>query len=542
MKLFTQRSGLPTPYSNYREQPTLTHSRRRFLRTSLTAAATAAIEPRLLAAESPLPITLGAPDSQPMPLNYAGFSYEKIELADPKFFSASDHNLVAIFRALTPQGVLRIGGNSSEYCWWNSSTKQTPPPAPKYAHSSSNWMPHSYTAIHPEAVNNLTGFLNAANWTVIYGLNFGTATPQANAEEAAYVAGALGARLAYFQIGNEPDYYGQSNNALRPHTWNFDAYFAEWLTFARAIVKRVPHARFGGPDVGSSAEWVVRFAQEAPKHLPGHIVAATSHYYAEGPPDNPNVNIAHLLRPDPRVRRDMNLIMAAARAAHLPYRMTEGNSCYRGGKPGMSNAFASALWAADYMLELASFGCAGVNLHGGSTNAIRHSLGGHLPGLKVSPNAAAQAAQGSFYTPIAGDRKTGFTARPDFYGMKLANLLAGGRMRPVQLSVSADQATAYAADFPKNETCPPHTRLILINKDASQPLSISLRTNAQATLWSLSAPSLHSITNVTLAGATLGEHPFHPKQVQHLTSAGGQLTVTLLPASAAAVFFNQTLS
>lgn len=537
MKLFTQKSGSLTPHPNFCEQPTLTHSRRRFLRTSLTAAATAALAPQLLASESPLPITLGPPAAQPVPLNYAGFSYEKIELADPEFFSASNQNLVAIFRTLTPQGVLRIGGNSSEYCWWNSRPSQTPPPAPQYAHSSSNWMPHSYTAIHPEAVNNLAGFLHASNWTVLYGLNFGTATPEANAEEAAYAAHTLGSRLAYFQIGNEPDYYGQPNNALRPPAWNFDAYFAQWLTFARAILKRVPHARFGGPDVGSSAEWVVRFAQEAPKHLPGHIVAATSHYYAEGPPDNPSANIAHLLRPDPHVRQNMALIMAAARAAHLPYRMTEGNSCYRGGKPGMSNAFAAALWAADYMLTLASFGCAGVNLHGGSTNAIRHSLGGHLPGLKVSPSAAAQAAQGSFYTPIAGSRQTGFTARPDFYGMKLANLLAGGRMRPVTLSVSGDRATAYAADFPGNKT-----RLILIHKDASRPLSISLRTHAHATLWSLSAPSLHAISHVTLAGTTLGEHPFHPKQVQHLAPSLGNLSITLPPASAAAVFLNQSVS
>ena len=46
----------------------------------------------------------------------------------------------------------------------------------------------------------------------------------------------------------------------------------------------------------------------------------------------------------------------------------------------MSNAFCSALWAADYMLKLASYGCVGVNLHGGGSKQIRDSLGGHLPG------------------------------------------------------------------------------------------------------------------------------------------------------------------
>lgn len=509
-------------------------TRRHFLRSSLAAAAGVALAPSIFAESNEFPITLGAPAPQPIPLNYAGLSYEKVEMADPEFFSASDRNLVAIFRALSTQGVLRIGGNSSDYCWWKSHSDQAAPPPPRTAHSSANWMPHSYTAIAPKAVDNLAGFLDAAGWTVIYGLNLGTSTPEAAAEEAACVARTLGSRLAYFQIGNEPDYYGQSNNGLRPANWDFDSYFAQWLTFARAILKRVPNAQFGGPDAGSSVEWVIRFSEDAPQHLPGHIAACTSHYYAEGPPDDPRVTVARLLRPDPRVRRDMTRIMAAARAAHLPYRMTEGNSCYRGGKPGMSNAFCSALWAADYMLILAGYGCAGVNLHGGSTNAIRHSLGNHLPGLKVSPQAAAEAAQGSFYTPIAGSRQSGFTARPDFYGMKLATVLCGGHMRPVQLPVSGARATAYAAGFRDG-----HTRLVVINKDAQQPITLALRTRGHATRWNLDAASLTALTGVTLAGATLGEHPFHPKDVQHLAGSGGVLRVTLPPASAAAVFCNE---
>jgi hypothetical protein len=45
--------------------------------------------------------------------------------------------------------------------------------------------------------------------------------------------------------------------------------------------------------------------------------------------------------------------------------MTEGNSCYHGGQPGVSDAFASAPWAADYSLRVAQAGYGGVNLHGG---------------------------------------------------------------------------------------------------------------------------------------------------------------------------------
>jgi hypothetical protein len=45
--------------------------------------------------------------------------------------------------------------------------------------------------------------------------------------------------------------------------------------------------------------------------------------------------------------------------------MSECNSWDHGGKKGVSNAFASALWALDYMYKLADDGCAGVNFHGG---------------------------------------------------------------------------------------------------------------------------------------------------------------------------------
>ena len=175
----------------------------------------------------------------------------------------------------------------------------------------------------------------------------------------------------YFQIGNEPEYYKDANNGLRAADWNFDKYLAQWSAMARAVLERAPDARLGGPDVGSNAQWVERFAQEAPKLFPGRIVAATGHYYAEGPPDNPRVTVARLLAGDPRVDRDLKQIVAATDSAGIHYRMTEGNSCYRGGKPGMSNAFCSALWAADYMLKLAEYGSVGVNLHGGGSNRLR---------------------------------------------------------------------------------------------------------------------------------------------------------------------------
>ncbi|MGA2247089.1 MAG: glycosyl hydrolase family 79 C-terminal domain-containing protein [Verrucomicrobiota bacterium] len=513
-------------------------NRRRFLTTAALATGALAAFPAG-AQESVMEVGLsfGPAAARVVPRDYLGFSYETAQLADPAFFDADNRELVSLFQALTSEGVLRLGGNSSEFCWWKTGAADQPPDLPESARRADNWMPHSFTAIEPLAVDRLARFLKATGWKAIYGLNLGTGSPGRDADEAAYVARRLGPRLLYFQIGNEPEFYRDANNRLRPPDWNFDQYLAQWVTFAKAVIARVPGARFGGPDVGSNAQWVSRFAQEVPQQLPGRIVACTGHYYVMGPPDNPRSTVERLLATNHNLDREVPRIVSVADAGHLAYRMTEGNSCYRGGKPGVSNAFCSALWAADYLLQLASLGCSGVNLHGGSANAIRSSLGGHLPGEQLAPDAAAVAAEGSFYTPIAGSREHGFAARPVFYGMRLAGILAGGRMRPVTFDQAPANAAAWTAEMPGGAT-----RLVLLNKDSRQALRLSIPSAHNAKLWRLEAPGLTATSGVTLAGVQikLGT-AWQPLREDHLASANRQVKLELPPASGAALFFNGSL-
>jgi hypothetical protein len=204
----------------------------------------------------------------------------------------------------------------------------------------------------------------------------------------------------------------------------------------------------------------------------------------------------------------------------------------------MSNAFCSALWAADYLLKLASYGCAGVNLHGGGSKQIRASLGGHLPGEQLDPGAVEVAKEGSFYTPIAGSRESGFKARPVFYGMKLANVLAGGRMRPVSLGADQPTVTAYAADMEGAGT-----RVVIINKDASTDLRVRLESKHGAKIWRLEAPSLTATSGVTLAGAPLdAANPWKPIREERVTSEAGFLTFNVGAASALALFSDNRLA
>jgi hypothetical protein len=470
-----------------------------------------------------------------MPLSYTGLSYELAQLTDPKFFSASHRDLVAYFRLLSPHGVLRVGGNTSEFCWFRGEASTPEPklhvPAGKL---EANWMPHRQFVITPEAIDELAGFLEATGWRLIYGLNFGNSTPERAAVEAAYLAGRVGERLEFFQIGNEPDFYHDANNGTRPPGWHFEDYLQEWTGFAEAIVARVPGARFGGPDVGASSSWVTRLGAEAPARVSERLVAMTGHYYAEGPPNDPRVTVGRLLTGNARIAAEMQQVETVARAHGRVYRMTEGNSCYRGGKPGMSDAFAAALWAGDYMLELASLGCAGVNLHGGGSGYLTAGLGDHTPGMEGTKTP--QAVRSGFYSPIQSEPSRAVKAMPVFYGMLLANQLAGDRFLHVQGKLEGVNATAYAAQGERGY------KVAVFNKDAGKAVDLSVRAAGRvrsATAWRLQAPALEATEGVTLAGAEILEHgAWSPKAVETVAVKDGVARIHIPAGSAALVFLS----
>ena len=471
-----------------------------------------------------------------IPLDYNGFSVETAQLSDPTFYHPGNTSLAALHRRLSQNAVLRIGGNSSEFCWWKTSPDAQPPQIKILGQGrADNFMPQRFTPITPEAVDNLRGFLDACGWSCIYGLNFGTGSPERDAEEAAYVAKALGPKLLYFQIGNEPDFYKDINNLLRPAGWDFPDYLNEWSAIADAVSRRVPDAKFGGPDVGSSADWVVRFAQEVPKRMGARLVGLSGHYYAEGPPNSPDAKIANLLRTDPRIAERMNAIIPAARAAGLAFRMTEGNSCYRGGKPGMSNALASALWGGDYMLDMAARGCKGFNFHGGPGKQIANSLGDNLPGARNAADLEI-ARLGTFYSPFAGSRSLGFDARPIFYGMMLVEQFAGTTLVANAFDAMGTNATAYSAKTREG------LRIALFNKDAARDIEVLIDLAGSkargAKAWRLTGPALNATKGIMLAGAQVahGSAAWRAHSVETVPARHASLAVRLPRASAVLLF------
>lgn len=434
-----------------------------------------------------------------IPDDFIGLSYEVQQLAKPEFFSTRNTGLIAAFRRISTHGVLRLGGNTSEFATWKATANAPDPPRPQMREVAGE--PRAqYYAVTPESVRNLKGFLEATGWKCIYGIGMGTNTPERAAEEAAFVAPTLGARLEYFQIGNEVDLFG---SYLRdPKTWNPNTYLDEWLGMARAIAARVPAAKFGMPDIAARMEWLTEIADRwATIENPPHVVALTHHYYFGGPATNPSVNIPNLLSPATvvKVQHMADIATTDARKMGVPVRMTEGNTCYRGGKPGVSDVFAAALWAADYSLELASNHYAGINLHGGTGNSVANSVGGSLPGdaMLTSQGEAAQqiaAHPHPFYTPI-GTFGSEYVLEPVAYGLKFAGSLSGGSLFEADFATKLEaggvNATVYAAKLADGRTS-----VVILNKDAGRDLDLTLvfgsKSHGEAETEILHAPALDS--------------------------------------------------
>jgi hypothetical protein len=465
-------------------------NRRRFL--GIAAACCASLTD--WAQEMPYTATLDVPPEPlhlAVPENFAGLSYELMELNDAGCFSPENHALIEQFRLISSSGVLRLGGNTSDFSYWKPTPQSPMPPRrPAHAFGTSSMEDKPYP-VTPEAINRLREFLDVTGWTCIYGINLATNVPSVAVEEAAAVTKILGGRLEFLQLGNEPDRYA-INKRRDPKIWGPDDYFKEWLSFARPIAARVPDIRLGLPDMAAKPDWfavVVDGLRNDP--LRSCIAMLTYHYYQDGPASNPKMNIPNLLRSNEGVVEGADVVREAANKLHKPWRMTEGNTCWSGGKPGVSDVFASALWAADYMLLHASLGCAGINLHGGNGNSVAYSPTGKLPGDALPGDDLLRMAHGNYadhphpyYTPIARIGKS-YVAQPLAYGMRFASRFSGLRMISIDWNPGPVNATAYAALAPNGKKI-----VAIINKDSARPVKVGLK--GYAAELSLTAPSLES--------------------------------------------------
>ena len=239
-------------------------------------------------------------------------------------------------------------------------------------------------------------------------------------------------------------------------------------------------------------DWVARFAADEGKDC----VLLTHHYYREG--QNPGSTIAKLLGPDPKLQPQLDQLRSASQRCGVGYRICEVNSFSGGGRPGVSDTMAAAVWALDYLWTLAANGCNGVNME---TGVNQH---GFI----------------SSYSPIGDDEKAHYEARPEYYGL-LAFGYAQGKMLDVVMDGAGPAIKAYAAS-------PAHgrVRVTLINKsDTPSVLHMASRSDRRerADLIRLTGPD---------ATATRGVNLTSPEALQ---PRGGQWIVDLPAVSAAVV-------
>jgi hypothetical protein len=215
-----------------------------------------------------------------------------------------------------------------------------------------------------------------------------------------------------------------------------------------------------------------------------------------------------------KVQNTANVARAAASKMGARVRMTEGNTCFRGGKPGVSDVFAAALWSADYSLLLASNDYSGVNLHGGTGKSVANSVGGSLPGdalLQANGETPEQisAHPHPFYTPIA-TFGSDYLLEPVAYGLKFAGSFSGGTLLKAEFSTQLQSAgvnaTAYVAKLPGGAPS-----VIILNKDTTVDVELELNfaggMSRAVETETLHAPSLDSreahITTLSTKSALL---------------------------------------
>ncbi len=500
-----------------------TMDRRRFLQASLFASGTALSSRMEWAAGLPSvslqlkldPQKLGNPIVE----DFTGLSYESAQLADPTFFSPDNAELVGFIRRLGASGVLRIGGNTSEYCYWAPNAK--PQQNAQANQNQANVIPQALAVgpdtghqappprkLTPEAVDNMRGFIDATGWKLIYGLNMGTENAETAAAEAEYVLHAMGDKLIAFQLCNEPDLF--SRNGLRQPGYNYAQFATEWQHFFDVIRNKVPQAPFAGPDTAFNNEWLVPFA----KQFKSDVAFLSQHYYAEGPPTDPSMTIERLLRPNPKLTAEFAGMAETKADTHVPFRLTETNSCYQGGKQGVSDTFASALWGADLMYQLAAAGGIGINFHGGGYG---------------------------WYTPIAGTVQDGFLARPIYYGMLLFAQAGPGQLvdATIQNHDDAPLVTAYGLKSRNADT----VKAIVFNKHGDRVVRVQIATGTSATqgrALRLTAPRLDDTTDETLGSNPVGASgAWQPAHEETLPLQDGAATIEMPPGSAVLATFHR---
>ena len=447
--------------------------------------------------------------------DFAGLSFESSNLIPDAqgnhLFSADTRQFVQLFRAIGIRN-LRVGGGTADFSRL---------PMPTQAD-----------------IDALFAFAKAADVRVIYTLRMLNGNVEDDRKAAKYILDHYASQLECLQIGNEPDWHSfhTSPGHMRDERIvetvpelpgsAYPSYLQTWRTFAEAVVRSAPTARFTGPDTGSDypvpgtkntdfdgQSWTQRFA--ADEKATGRLPFVTQHDYpgqsAQGVAvDTALESMLSAAWPKQRYQVLFDHVLAPVEAAGMTYRMTEAND-YTGGVDGASNAFASALWALDYLHWHAAHGAAGVNFHNKSW---------------IITDTIFRSPDGNFHF------------NPKAYAFEAFDAGSQGRVLPVTLTSAANvNVTAYAVRGPQA------MYVTLINKEhgpAAQSATVTLKAaglHGDIDAMRLVAPGsdVRARDGITFGGASISPDGWQGHWTREGSARRGSATVALPPASAVVV-------
>jgi hypothetical protein len=351
--------------------------------------------------------------------------------------------------------VLRVGGHSADRTYWKPGAIPLPPHALVL---TAGWF------------QNLATLISQANLKVILDLNLqhsnaGLEAPLAAEAESALPAGSI----IGFEVGNEPDRYLGG--------WSPQAYATAFSAYASALSQVAPGVPVYGPAV-SNTDTSMRWLRYEASAIGGQVGVLDGHRYQLGGcvsrSSGRYPSVARVLSSNMTVGL-VGAVEPAIQLAHnigKQFRLDELGSVTCGGVQGVSNTFATALWASDALFSLWASELDGVNVH------IRaDKVNGPL---RITPQ--------------------GFVPRPLFYGLALFARAAspGGRLLPIHLT-TASGLSGWAV-----ETDTGALHVVLINKGSTDVVErLSFPSGDSVSVQQLLAPAVTAIAGETFAGQKL---------------------------------------
>jgi hypothetical protein len=451
----------------------------------MTAPAGQLSTPTVARALTDVPVTVTVDISKQrrqIPKYFTGFSFEKYSLIKAAWFSSSNTSFINLVKGLG-HGMLRLGGGSVDDVQWTSNATTT----------------KSFTMTATDMYN-FFAFAGATTWPVMYGVNLHPAAVPLDVQEIHYLDSHFRNMTATLTEGNEPDLYGPFGH--RPPTYSYDSFLHEWTTLHDSIHFVAPAQCFSGPCTASGT-WMIPFAQD--KH--SSISWLTEHYYKLNTGGDTVQTIAKLLTKDTAFITRAYILRKATAPYNLAWRIDECNTS-AANRSGVSNSFASALWALDFMFLAADQGASGVNFHSGNT----------------------------YYTPI-NYLCNPAAPNPLYYGMlffskaSLGTLLTDGFTTGG--AINFDSYAVLQADGTVQVT--------LINKDLTYEASVALSAAngtslTTASVLRLQGPSPSSFTGATFGGSAVkADGTWAPTATESLVMSANTTTVKVPPCSAALI-------